>query len=554
MSHKISLKKIHSKSTKNINNKIQYIHPNQIIKKRMEKEGRFNQTIFEMIENPNHLHLDYVSVYKPKFRQIKGIHDQDKIALVEEINFLRKAFYNFEQNKYTKKKYKPFQNEEDNNFIAKYKVFKNKVDDKYFGIKKLLSDLHKTIEKKDMKIPPIDPNKNLFKKNLLLIKSENIRKFMNFNMGSKKGDGRAYNYLNNFNTILNDKLNGNNEEFSNPEYSQENPENELAKTYFLEDENNNKKITSLKLSESMNNINNINKILQNLDEVDEFNLLDNKEYFNLLKKKRNDNFIRGQKLNKTFFALPKTSMNKTFHANEENKISYNLRKQKINKSLTIKNDDKNIYKTIKIKRNIINNNLDKINPQNRSLFSRNNEFSSFEKKDLIKLKKIYLNNKNRRYTLKSVDSKTSTMYPNTSKSQFFVLQNKSMIEPKGINQSSDNKETKNGLKEVYETIKNSDDQIKNNKVIENYLKNKNMKERPDLSLDNLFSDYYKIKVQIFQEDCLKKNMRLKKESKIDLESIVKLKHYFNITNLQMKNIRDKMDNIINKVSNPIKNI
>ena len=554
MSHKISLKKIHSKSTKNINNKIQYIHPNQIIKKRMEKEGRFNQTIFEMIENPNHLHLDYVSVYKPKFRQIKGIHDQDKIALVEEINFLRKAFYNFEQNKYTKKKYKPFQNEDDNNFIEKYKVFKTKVDDKYFGIKKLLYDLHKTIEKKDMKIPPIDPNKNLFKKNLLLIKSENIRKFMNFNMGSKKSDGRAYNYLNNFNTILNDKLNGNNEEFSNPEYSQENPENELAKTYFLEDENNNKKITSLKLSESMNNINNINKILQNLDEVDEFNLLDNKEYFNLLKKKRNDNFIRNRRINKTFFVLPKTSMNKIFHANEENKISYNLRKQKINKSLTIKNDDKNIYKTIKIKRNIINNNLDKINPQNRSIFSRTNEFSSFEKKDLIKLKKIYLNNKNRRYTLKSVDSKTSTMYPNTSKSQFFVLQNKSMIEPKGINQSSDNKETKNGLKEVYETIKNSDDQIKNNKVIENYLKNKNMKERPDLSLDNLFSDYYKIKVQIFQEDCLKKNMRLKKESKIDLESIVKLKHYFNITNLQMKNIRDKMDNIINKVSNPIKNI
>ena len=146
------------------------------------------------------------------------------------------------------------------------------------------------------------------------------------------------------------------------------------------------------------------------------------------------------------------------------------------------------------------------------------------------------------------------MYPNTSKGQFFILQNKSMIEPKGINQSFDNKETKNGLKEVYETIKNSDDQIKNNNVIENYLKNKNMKERPDLSLDNLFSDYYKIKVQIFQEDCLKKNMRLKKESKIDLESIVKLKHYFNITNLQMKNIRDKMDNIINKVSNPIKNI
>ena len=80
-------------------------------------------------------------------------------------------------------------------------------------------------------------------------------------------------------------------------------------------------------------------------------------------------------------------MNKIFHANEENKISYNLRKQKINKSLSIKNDDKNIYKTIKIKRNIINNNLDKINPQNRSLFSRNNEFSSFEKNDLIKLKK-----------------------------------------------------------------------------------------------------------------------------------------------------------------------
>ena len=532
----------------------------------MEEEGKYNSAVSEMIQNPNHLHLDYVSAYKPKFRKIKGINDRNKLMLAHEINFLRKTFYNFEQNNSNmKKKFKPFQNEDDDRFIDKYKIFKSKVDDKYFGINDLLKNLHKKLEKKEIKMPLLNPNKNFFKKNLLLIKDEDISKFMNFKMGTKKSDGRAYKYLNNFNKILNDKLHENQEEFFR-DNSQENNQNELVMNYFLEDENKkNSKI--LNKSESLKNLRNTNKILQDLKEVDDFITLDSENYFKLLKNKRSDKNIneknntimRKTLLNKTFYRQPKNSiktiMNKSFQTNnKDKKISFNMTQKRINKSMTmIKKENNNIYRKIKKSKDLSNNKFDESNSPKKSLFLQNSQdLTSFEKTDLIKIKKIFLNTKNRHQSIKTIDSRMSTIYPNTSYGKFFKLQKTSIKEPKDISNFFENKISKNHTKEIYETIKNSDDQIKTNDIIQNYLKEKNITEIPDLSLGNLFNDYYKMKIKLFEHDCLRNNIKLKKETSMDLESIDKLKNYFSTTHLQMDNIKKKMDNIINKVSNPVK--
>ena len=116
------------------------MHPNEIIKNRMEEEGRYNKAVSEMIANPHHLHLEYITAYKPKFRPIKGIYDKQKLKFAYDLNDFRKTFYNFEQKNMKTKKiyYKLEDKDKENNFLEKYKLFKNRADNKIFNDKKLL--------------------------------------------------------------------------------------------------------------------------------------------------------------------------------------------------------------------------------------------------------------------------------------------------------------------------------------------------------------------------------------------------------------------------------
>ena len=55
-----------------------------------------------------------------------------------------------------------------------------------------------------------------------------------------------------------------------------------------------------------------------------------------------------------------------------------------------------------------------------------------------------------------------------------------------------------------------------------------------------------------KEDFLNKNIRMKKASMMDLESIDKLKGYSTTTNLQIENLKKKMELRMNKIAFPIK--
>ena len=159
------------KSIKNIKKK--YIHHNKIIEDRMEKEGKYNKAVYEMIKNPNHINFEYISKYKPKFRAIKGIYDQKELLLADELNFFRKSFYDFEKKNFKIKKiFKSYKDDRKNknNFLEKYKIFKNRTENKYFNDREMLKELKAELEKNNIKVPNLNLNKNLFDKNLLLVK------------------------------------------------------------------------------------------------------------------------------------------------------------------------------------------------------------------------------------------------------------------------------------------------------------------------------------------------------------------------------------------------
>ena len=560
----MSLDIIFPKSVKNIP-KRKYIHPNRIIKKRMSEEGKFDTTIFEMLKHPTHLQLEFVSNHKPRIQPIKGNHDMQKILLAKELNNFRKSYYDFERkNLKIKKIFKKYESElhNKNNFLEKYKIFKNKIDNKYFNDRKFLNELKGELEKKNIKVPDIDLNKNLFDKNLLLVKQENIEKFLNYQLGSEKGDNKAYNYISKLNKLLSNKGNRNilgfdlfeeeNELFHNKPLRNEHllkNSNDISKDEILSPEKQIKKI-----NETLKNLNEIDKFL-NSEEKENFQLINNEQFQNTSKLSQKK-FILRNDFQKTFLRLPNTTMNKSFHSvNDSNIISKN--KNRLNKSLTLVNNNNSIFNKMNNSRKSLffNNSYENLqNSNEKDLAFNKSDYNSMDKKDLIKIKKVYLNKKNNQNINNSysIDSKMSTLYPNTSYDKFFQGR-KTINRPKALTLLPKSKsvliDKQSELENVYDKVINSGNSQIYNNMMKNYLSKKNTEDNlSEFTVFDIFNNYFKAHKSIFKGDYLGINIQLKRESMMDLQSIDKLKIYSKSTNTQMKSIKNKMEKMMNKIS------
>ena len=566
-------KKYPSKPFKKL--KAKYVHPNQIIKNRMEEEGKYNKAIYEMIENPNHLHLEYVSIYKPKFRPLKGIYDKNQLLFAHDLNLFRKSFYNFEKKNSKVKTIleKSEDKNNENNFIEKYKIFKLKADNKYFNDKKLLKELRESIEKHNIIVPELDENKNLFGNNLLLVKEDNINKFFSYNMGTQKGDSKAFNYMSKLNKILSSNKKRNQGGFNLYEDEQGIKfNNSLFNDFSISNDQlfrNKKDISKIEESETIKDIN-INETLKNLKEIDDFIKLDNKEYFELLNNKKSRKIFINKNLNnnykgefhKSIFNLPKTTMNKSSQSINEEENYKNYDRKKVNKSLTILNKDMNlVYRNFDASKKLLsffNNKSDNLNICNKKIISKNiSDYNSMNNKNLIKIKKIYLNRKNSQKSINTIDSGTSTICPNTSYGKFFQARKKN-TKPKTLKFTSRSRSILSSKSDydaeiIYEKIRKSEDSLKHNDMIKRYLKKKKSGENIfDFSLFDVFNNYYKMQKAVYGEDFIDQNIRLKRDTMMKLESIDKFKKYSNNTNMQIENIKFKIEKMMNKISFPFK--
>ena len=187
----MSIKTFFRKSIKS--SKSQYIHPNQIIKLRMEQEGKFIKAFSEMIQNP-------------KLNITTGIKDKNKLFLSQELDSFRQTIYNINQKNLKIKDESKHFNEKEKSFIEKYKIFKKFSNKKFLNDTKVLHELRYKIIAKNNKAPSFNPNKNLFNKNLLLEKNENIGDFLSYKVGTLKGNCKAFKYLDKLNQTVSEKM------------------------------------------------------------------------------------------------------------------------------------------------------------------------------------------------------------------------------------------------------------------------------------------------------------------------------------------------------------
>ena len=555
------------KSIKNIKKK--YIHHNKIIEDRMEKEGKYNKAVYEMIKNPNHINFEYISKYKPKFRAIKGIYDQKELLLADELNFFRKSFYDFEKKNFKIKKiFKSYKDDRKNknNFLEKYKIFKNRTENKYFNDREMLKELKAELEKNNIKVPNLDLNKNLFDKNLLLVKKENIGNFLSYKMGSQKGDNKAFNYIFKINKILSNEDNKNIQGFNLFDEEHEINNNCLEQEYLLFGK---KDISKDKVLEPEKVVSKINETLNNLKEVDKFlneEKKEEKDFFQKLDDGRSNkisdndkNNICRQNFQRTFLKLPNKAMNKNFNSiDEERDKSFN--KRTLNKSLTLMHSNIKLYKQMHNSRKSLffnNINQNNFNSNKKDILLNKSDYNSMDKKDLVKIKKVYLNRNNSQKSLNSntIDSRMSTIYPNTSYDKFFNKR-KTNEKPKTLKMISRSKSLLSPkideLENVYEKVKSLEDSSIYNDMMKNYLRKKNVRGNlSEFTIFDVFNNYHKMHHTIYREDFIKKNISLKRDVMMDLDTIDKLKHSSSTTNLQIKNIKVKMEKMMNKITFPI---
>ena len=551
---------------------------NEIIKSHVNSD-EINEypIISDLIKKEKKIRISPLTIYKPKLTPIKGINNKKTIKLINNVNGFRQTFYDYNKNKkYPKNEIKPF--EQKYNFQEKFREFKNNTKE-YFGEKDMLEEIKTKYQQNDISVPSIEgEDKNIFISNLLLKNDKNVKDFIMYNLGSEKSGKKSFLFLNKVQRVLNNKIIGKLDAKMSKITHDIKKDIAWSKDFMIENELEKIRLVKDEISKSQNDIKNTSKLMKNMNGIDFFFDSDNKKYLSSLKNKnskiKSKFIISKRKFKSTFILHPNSNLNKLSqikkiyndHKKCRNNVNINfksngeikddIKKSDINNKSIISN-----ISSIKDINNLENKNESSMNENESISISNNNlipikkrysialfDIGEFKKKqnNLMKIKKISLNDKN--YSKDSNNITMSTLPQFSLYDNIFnslpprETANKFIIDKK----TSSNEKSK--AEKLYETLKSTDDSLQYNSLIQNYLKNLRFDLKPKISPNDICENYQHLLDKICKNDCIDRNIDLKKNNNIGLKSIMRLKNYYNQTHDKMSNIGNDMNRVFSNVS------
>ena len=346
---------------------------------------------------------------KSKIISIKGIKNEKKQHLVEQINKFRKSYFNYFKNyKYSMDEITNLQ-KENSYFIKRYHEIEEKS-----GIKKQdkFEEIKKAYEKKNYNLPTIEGNKNLFGGSLLLSNNEtDLKKYIIYGVGSENSNKKSISYLNKVNDDINEKA------------QREGKKTKLIFGYIKPGNNKGAVIVPPPFYSYYNNakeildyqseINNLKNCIDSIPEIDYFFGSDNKKYLDSLKffdsRKSSANFSTGAYLERT-----SANMNSSFCSRKD------FNNSKTNTS-NLKNISRITYNPDSIEKN--RNNKINCNPNTMISFSdkQNNDIKNITQNKIPTLTPILKKPKKKKRlsvakTYKNYRKTLETLYSQVSKS------------------------------------------------------------------------------------------------------------------------------------------
>ena len=267
------------KTNKFINNKEQYLRDNSLSVKVIEsyislRERKKHPEISSAIKSDKKIRFGLLSPLKPKLTDSKGIHNENKLKLINRINSFRKIYFsNYKNQGFSMKEIRTLKKE--NNFFSRnYAIMKEKNDGKK---RQYFNEIKEEYEKNNYYVPPIVGNKkNIFNGNILLYNDNELKDFILYDFGTNKSNRKSLFFLE---KIQNEVINRRNVKEGRPKFI-------LHKNPLLEPKNDFDKILRDKkkdIKKSKSEIKKLRNTINLIDEIDFFFKSDNRQYLNRLK-------------------------------------------------------------------------------------------------------------------------------------------------------------------------------------------------------------------------------------------------------------------------------
>ena len=300
-----------------------FIHKKLLKKSNSETSLKRNETIYDKIrsymtireinENPilasaltqdKRIMFNLLTRNKAKITNIKGLKNERKQHLVEQINTFRKAYFNYFKNyKYSMDEITNLTKENDF-FMKKYHELEEKS-----GLKNQdkFEEIKKAYEKKNYNLPTIEGNKNLFGGSLLLSNNEtDLKKYIMYGVGSQNSNKKSISYLNKVNQDINEKTQREGKKTKLPlgiikSHLNRRGGVDVPSPFYAYYKISNDNIKEI--IDNQNEINNLKSIMDVIPEIDYFFEADTKKYLDSLKyfdsRKSSANFSTGANLERT---------------------------------------------------------------------------------------------------------------------------------------------------------------------------------------------------------------------------------------------------------------
>ena len=489
-------KKFLQKSNSEISMKTPNTLYNKVHSFMTSREINENPTVASALSQDKKIMFNLLTPHKSKLISVKGIKNEKKRYLVEQINKFRKSYFNYFQNyKYSMDEITHLQ-KENSLFIKRY----NEIEEKSGNKQEKFEELKKEYEKKNYNLPTIDGNKNLFGGSLLLSNNEtDLKKYIIYGVGSKNSNQKSISYLNKVNQDIIEKAQREGKKIKLP-IGYIKPGNRrgaiVAPHPFFSYYNNVKEIF-----ENQNEINKLKNTIDSIPELDYFFDSDNKKYLDSLKffdsRKSSANFSTNAFLERT-----NANMNSSFSSGKD-----------------FNGPNTNTSRFKNISRNTYNQDSHEKSRNNKVTFDPNTMISFLDKQNKQK-------NNIKKITKKEISILTGII--------------KKPKKKKKVSVTKPYKNHRLTLENLYKEISTSYDTIPFHKIIEKYLKYKKYKILPKIAPYNICNNIENIRNHICKDKTIKKVIDLRENLGDNESNIEQLNKNEINTKKNMNEIEDKM--------------
>ena len=533
----------------------------KILQSRISKEDILkNPGLKNALENDKHMRLEFLSSVKPNMMSSDGYKSEKRKNIIKDMNTFKDIYYkDYMSNKHQLEKIYKISNENSvflNHFSGFNKYYNNE------NQKEILNNIQLEYKKKTGFAPIIKENGNLFSSSILLQNDKDLRQYISLDMDTIKKDKNSLSFMKNVRNRI--KLNGSNnnkniENIGNQEIAKFNDKPTI-------NENDKKKIEEKKsiimprdTYEDINDLQNeIIKTTESFNSIDDLNFFlntNNQQYFNYIGN-LGSRQSSGQASTRVNSGIPKFS---DIRINDDiNNFRPNRRNNTKPSLYNINNNIQKIYKANNTFDNINNENNKKsknhnslVLPYINNIRSYNNTIQneSMEDSDNIKYRKNTLD------YIKIAEPKNSDISIQVNdETNKDIKNNSKIIEKKRFSikkrKSISLKKHPIALENLYEKLSKTDESIKYNKEIKNYLKKNRYKINDKINDNDLYRSVDRSRRKITDISNIQKNYNLMVNNNFEnVEQKNDIIQFNDKIKTNMENIEERMFRLICKMNN-----